>query len=342
MAATFCSLILVPLAQAQNDTLRVLFIGNSHTYTNNLPHMFAFLAGSGGYPVVVDSNTPSGYTLEGHCSNQITLDKINRGGWDFVVLQEQSAYPTIDYYRYGSMYPAARHLDSLINQQGCHTALYMTWGWRGGGQRQINGYVSVPFVDYFHMQDTVTAAYVMLNDILSSTLVPAGCSWARAMRTDTTLDLWSANDNYHPNLMGSYLAACTFYAVFFHQSPVGLTYTAGLSPDRALFFQQMADQTVGIADDESGNRPELADLLINYPNPFNISTTIHYSLPECEYVNLDIYSILGQKVASLSDGLEQAGEHKLVWDASGQPTGVYFARLSTDDGSRSIKLILLK
>jgi hypothetical protein len=338
---SFCFLLLVASAQAQDST-RVLFIGNSHTYFNNLPHMFAFLSESGGYPVAVDSNTPPGYALENHCTNAITLAKISQGGWDYVVLQENSLYTVIDYYRYGSMYPSAIYLDSLIALQGCQTALFMTWGWRGGGQRDLNGHYSAPFADYFEMQDTMTVTYSRLADSLSATLVPAGNAWARAMHTDTTLDLWNQTDNYHPNLMGSYLAACVFYAVFFHQSPIGLSYTAGLTREQATFFQTMADQTVGVYADNGRHVPNSFELLPNYPNPFNPSTTISYVLSEPEFVSLDIYTILGRKVATLSDGMQQAGNHRAIWNAGGLPSGIYFARLKTDTWSQTIKMLLTR
>jgi hypothetical protein len=328
-------LILAVSAKAQNDTLRVLFIGNSHTYYNNLPGMFTLLARSGGWPVVADSNTPSGYALEGHMSNPVTLAKINQGGWDYVILQEQSLYPVIDFYRYGSMYPSATYLDSLIRAHGGRTALFMTWGWRGGGQHDQGGHYSIPFVDYFQMQDTMTAAYVMLNNMLSSTLVPAGCAWSRAMRTDTTLDLWQPLDDYHPNLMGSYLAACVFYATFFHQSPIGLTYTAGLTPEQAAFFQSIADQTVNVYDDMHESKPASFQLLQNYPNPFNVTTTLRLS----RHVDaeIDIYDITGRRIAWL-----HAKGGNGIWDASGFSSGLYFARVEGCDISKSIKLMLLK
>ncbi|HBZ02178.1 MAG TPA: hypothetical protein DEO84_12750 [candidate division Zixibacteria bacterium] len=327
-----CLFLLAASAQAQNDTLKVLFIGNSHTYYNNLPGMFELLAQSGGHPVMADSNTPGGYALEGHRNNAITLAKIAQGGWDYVVLQEQSLYPVIDFYRYGSMYPSAVYLDSLIRAHGGHTALYMTWGWRGGGQHDLNGHYSVPFVDYFQMQDTLTAAYVMLNNMLSSTILPAGCAWARAMRAQTTLDLWQP-DNYHPKLEGSYIAACVFYAIFFHQSPVGLSYTAGLQPESALFFQQMADQTVNINEPEYV--PSSYQLLQNYPNPFNAATTLRLSSPiDAE---IGIYDIAGRRVAML-----HAKDGNAVWDASSYSSGIYFARAQSGVKGQSIKLVLLK
>jgi hypothetical protein len=333
-------------ANAQSDTLRLLFIGNSHTYYNNLPHLFAYLAQSGGYPVVVDSNTPPGYALEGHCTNPITLAKIAQGGWDYVILQEQSLYPVIDFYRYGSMYPAARHLDSLITNVGARTALYMTWGWRGGGQHEVNGHYSIPFVDYFQMQDTLTAAYVMLADQISALLLPAGCAWARAMRTDTTLDLWQP-DNYHPKLEGSYIAACVFYATFFHQSPVGLTYTAGLNPDSAAFFQLMAEQTVLGIEDEHGNRPITFELAQNYPNPFNLSTTISFELPQAGFVNLAICNILGQRIRTLFTGNLTGGHHRVIWDGNNDSGdnvagGIYFYRLRSGESAQARSMTLLK
>jgi len=83
-------------------------------------------------------------------------------------------------------------------------------------------------------------------------------------------------------------------------------------------------------------------LLQNYPNPFNPSTTISYSLPEQADVRIEIYNILGQKVATLFDGDQQAGQHEIVWRADEYPSGVYFARMSSAIGSKNIKMLLLK
>jgi hypothetical protein len=56
-------------------------------------------------------SAPGGYTFQQHTTNATTLTKINQGIWDYVVLQEQSQYPVIEYYRDSSMYPSARILD---------------------------------------------------------------------------------------------------------------------------------------------------------------------------------------------------------------------------------------
>jgi len=80
----------------------------------------------------------------------------------------------------------------------------------------------------------------------------------------------------------------------------------------------------------------------NYPNPFNSSTSISYSIAASGHASLLVYNIVGQKVATLFSGVQQAGAHKAVWDAAGVPSGVYFARLESGAGSRSIKMVVLK
>lgn len=80
----------------------------------------------------------------------------------------------------------------------------------------------------------------------------------------------------------------------------------------------------------------------NYPNPFNASTTINYSLPQPSDVRLDIYDILGRKVQTLWDGRQTAGEHSVIWDADGFASGAYFYKITAGEFERSEKMILLK
>ncbi len=88
----------------------------------------------------------------------------------------------------------------------------------------------------------------------------------------------------------------------------------------------------------------------NYPNPFNPTTTISYSLKGpllgqlsvAIRVELSIYNYLGQKVATLISRHQSAGEHKVDWDASGLPSGLYFYQLRTTNHSEVRKMMLLK
>ena len=226
-----------------DDSLRVLFIGNSHTYVNDLPGLFSGLSEAGGKPVRTDASVFGGYSLEDHTKTQATLDKIAQDSWSLVVLQEQSVIPTIHYWRYNSMYPASRLLDSLIQLQGARTAFYMTWGWKNGGSQTYGDSWSPDFSDYFEMQESLRVAYEEIADELSSTIVPVGMAFARARRIDSLVDLWQA-DYCHATLEGTYLGACVFYAVLHGASPVGLEFYGGLDSATARFCQEIAWQTV--------------------------------------------------------------------------------------------------
>ncbi|MFA5052300.1 MAG: T9SS type A sorting domain-containing protein [Patescibacteria group bacterium] len=88
--------------------------------------------------------------------------------------------------------------------------------------------------------------------------------------------------------------------------------------------------------------PTTFSLSQNYPNPFNPATVISYSLPEATHVTLDVFNILGQKVATLINENQTAGEHNCTWVAREQASGIYFYRLATDHESVTKKMVLLK
>ena len=80
----------------------------------------------------------------------------------------------------------------------------------------------------------------------------------------------------------------------------------------------------------------------NYPNPFNPTTIIEYSLPVSSKVSLIIYNLRGQEVAKLVSGEMEAGYHKVTWDASNLSSGIYFYRLQAGDFVHTRKMVLLK
>ncbi len=88
--------------------------------------------------------------------------------------------------------------------------------------------------------------------------------------------------------------------------------------------------------------PTVFNLNQNYPNPFNPITTIRYSLPVATDVHFDIFNILGQKVQTLVDERQSAGEHTVLWNSEGFSSGIYLYRLSTDEATETKKMILLK
>jgi hypothetical protein len=80
----------------------------------------------------------------------------------------------------------------------------------------------------------------------------------------------------------------------------------------------------------------------NYPNPFNLSTVIQYQLPVDCHVRLEVYDILGRKVATLAEGEQEAGYRSFTWDASELSSGIYMYKLTAGDFTRVKKMMLVK
>lgn len=80
----------------------------------------------------------------------------------------------------------------------------------------------------------------------------------------------------------------------------------------------------------------------NFPNPFNPSTTISFSLRTSEHISLDLYNVLGERIMSIAEGKYPSGEQSVILDAKGIPSGVYFCRLQTAFNQQTIKVILQK
>ncbi|MGE5500083.1 MAG: T9SS type A sorting domain-containing protein, partial [Syntrophothermus sp.] len=79
-----------------------------------------------------------------------------------------------------------------------------------------------------------------------------------------------------------------------------------------------------------------------YPNPFNSSATISFSLMEQDRVNLDLFNILGQKVKTITELTAAKGSHQLRFDAADLPAGIYILRINAGQKSQSVKIMHLK
>ncbi|GAJ03228.1 unnamed protein product, partial [marine sediment metagenome] len=110
-------------------------------------------------------------------------------------------------------------------------------------------------------------------------------------------------------------------------------------------LEDMGESVPGGAPTE----PETVEALVleGYPNPFNPTATIRFGLPEAGKVTLLVYDLMGREVVRLLERHQDAGWQAVVWDgrnAKGQevPTGIYIARLAMAQGTKSIKLVMMK
>jgi len=111
----------------------------------------------------------------------------------------------------------------------------------------------------------------------------------------------------------------------------------------AAYSITIAPDVITSVDDGGLDVPNKVELQQNFPNPFNPSTTIQYALPAQSQVNLTVYDMLGQRVATLLSGqVQSAGSHSVNFDASNLSSGVYIYRLQAGSQSITRKMILLK
>jgi hypothetical protein len=180
---------------------RILFIGNSFTARNNLPDLIAQLAAAHGTSIEQHMISAGGASLRRHWNAGEALKAIESGQYSHVVLQEQSTLPAKNPKR---MHESVRLFDEAIKPAGAKTVLYMTWA-------RLNAPES---------QQAISDAYLSIGRELGAMVVPVGLAWQRFLREHETPALHD-QDQSHPSLAGSYLAACVFYAVLYRASPIG-------------------------------------------------------------------------------------------------------------------------
>ena len=222
------------------DSVSVLFIGNSYTYVNDLPTLTNNLTNSLGDILTFDSQTIGGASFALHAGNATTYQKIHTNPWDFVVLQGQSqelSFPT-DQVNTESLPYIEQLADSVHGSNYCsQILLYMTWG-RQNGDPQWDS------ISTFNgMNERLTNAAVRMADSIEASLSPVAVAWKYVRDNYPSINLY-ASDGSHPSFEGSYLAACTFYASLFRKSPIGATYIGTLDQTTATTLQTVADLTV--------------------------------------------------------------------------------------------------
>jgi hypothetical protein len=223
------------LARGDSAGLRVLFVGNSFTYENDLPELVHRLA-PGSSPIYSVSYTAGGWTLQKFAHDRGLERVLREAHWDVVVLQEQSEIPSFaPRDRAREFDPYVRELTREIRAAGAQPLLFMTWGYRHGDK------LNIPDDTFAGMQTRLEQGYVDAAREVHAAVAPVGLAWSEAISERPGLDLW-ANDDRHPNRAGSYLAACVFYALLEQRSPVGNVFTDGLGAASARYLQSVAWQ----------------------------------------------------------------------------------------------------
>ena len=192
-------------SQSDQDTINVLFVGNSYTYFNNLPHIVSIISDSTKIKLLTKKSVAPGARLSQHWNgkkNLKTKNLIENGNFDIVILQEQSMAPFIQpdsFYTYG------RLLCTYIKANGAKPYLFLTWA-----REKVPQY-----------QEDLNKAYTQLSKMNDAIIVPVGPAWAKAKRLRSSIELF-ITDGSHPSELGTFLAACVFVKTLTGEIPKGL------------------------------------------------------------------------------------------------------------------------
>lgn len=203
-------------ARQGTQEVRVLFVGNSYTFSNDLPSMVARLSESAGVGMSASVLAPGGAWLADHVRSAEVRDAIDGGDYDIVVLQEQSMAPADPRIARNSTYPAAAALVERAATAGARVVFFETWGHRGGNRQVGHG-------SFDSMQDAISATYSDLATRFAGDVAPVGQAWRAHLRSGSTIPL-HVDDGSHPTMAGSYLAAAVIAATIIEAEPGQFTW----------------------------------------------------------------------------------------------------------------------
>jgi hypothetical protein len=119
--------------------------------------------------------------------------------------------------------------------------------------------------------------------------------------------------------------------------------TEGVGTDSPVKYMTFpVNLLVPLSVDDQVNNPGDFEVLRNYPNPFNSSTKIVFRIEKTSDAKLEVFNVVGGKIAVLAEGTFDAGEYSIDWDGSKYSSGIYFYKLTTDGVSKIRRMVLLK
>jgi PKD repeat protein len=223
--------------KAQINPLKVLFIGNSITYFNDMPQLFESMAEDQGHEVEVSMYAPGGTGFVHHYIDPNVHTLLSSTVWDIVVLQPGSGESA------GASYPVSTTiqrgqiiLDSIYANSPC-AKVYLY---------QIPYGVVSPsdYANYFSVQDLIIDNLHEMADALELQLIPAGASARSYYGTYENIYLHNTYNDIHPSLAGSFLTAATAYSSIFQDSITDCNFTSTIPQDSAQNLFAIAENTV--------------------------------------------------------------------------------------------------
>lgn len=227
--------------QAQDST-KVLFIGNSITYFNNMPFTFEAIATSLGDTTDVTMYAPGGTGFLNHIGDANVYNHFRQGNWDYVILQpgsgDSGGAPVGGTPVNISVQRIRMLLDSIYTYSPCAKVLFYEIS------NGVTGNSAAALANYNAIMNLIRSNVEYFADSTGLGFAPVGEALRTAWNNDSNNLLWGSYGDIHPNAKGSYIAACVFYASIFQKASLGTTVLNALPAAEAAAYQQLADTIV--------------------------------------------------------------------------------------------------
>lgn len=325
-------------------TKEVLFLGNSYTYVNNLPTLIQQIALTNSDTLIFDSNCQGGYRFLNHTNDPNSLQKINAQLWDFVVLQGQSQETSWTQAQMQTeVFPAVATLVNNIRQKNSTPLFFMTWG-RENGDAQNCPYLHW-VCTYQGMDSAIHKTYCDMAQTHHSIVSPVGAVWNYLRTYYPQLPLYSS-DHSHPSLLGSYAAACSFYTIIFHKSPINTSVPNGITDKEYDIIKQVTHQIIiedwdswdfqkhsNTSNQTSQSTPEIE---LSHTNLQENAILDIYHLPLHETIQLELASIEGKQILK-ADFYNKDSTYQI--DMQSLHTGLYILKVTHNNHQIAFKIM---
>lgn len=215
----FLILALVTLSTCAKNksTKQILFIGNSYTYRNSMPHLFLRIAESRGEKLHVKHVSRGKYTFYLQSKRDLIQKALKYEKWDIIVLQGSSRDLLKDSTRMTNRtFPAIERLlsDFKKRQPQAKVYFYMTWPYKEGYKPDER------FASDSLMMAGIESGYANLKQKYKTPVIPVGKVWYAYKQAHPEIDLY-VRDKSHPSFEGSYLVSCVMFQALFNKSSIG-------------------------------------------------------------------------------------------------------------------------
>lgn len=234
------------------DTTRILFIGNSYTYYNNYPYIFKEIALSEGHYTDCWMTEKGGWTMTKHMVYEPTVEAVEKGGYNYVFLQDQS-YERVfsgtedDYGSLKGMTDIAAWVRK--HNPGVTPVIALTWGRKFGNNHLrkpdlplVDKYPSF-FASFEHMQARLNEVVDIEAKTIDAKIAQQGPAWQIVRRERPDIELY-VKDGSHPSYAGSYLAAAVSYLTIYGEPFGKHTANGTLDAETAKYLRSVAERVV--------------------------------------------------------------------------------------------------